>query len=75
MVLASHDAVVQPTFDGHVRLDMGPYLPDLRTASGGRIGVAVEMGKTTATTTPELAERYAAIAARPEAEVRRVKVR
>ena len=72
MVLASHDAVVRPTFDGHVRLDMGPYLPDLRTASGNRIGVAVEMGKTTATTTPELAERYAAIAARPEAEVRRV---
>jgi len=72
MVLASHDAVVRPTFDGHVRLDMGPYVPDLRTSSGGRIGVAVEMGKTIATTTPELAERYAAIAARPEAEVRRV---
>ncbi len=73
LVLASHDAVVQPTFDGHIRLDMGPYLPDLRTTSGGRIGVAVEMGKTTATSTPELAERYAAIAARPEAEERRVK--
>lgn len=72
MVLASHDAVVRPTLDGHVRLEMGPYLPDLRTSSGGRIGVAVEMGKTTATTTPELAERYAAIAARPEAEVRPV---
>jgi len=72
MVFASHDAVVRPTFDGHVRLDMGPYLPDLRTSSGGRIGVAVEMGKTIATTTPELAQRYAAIAARPGAEVRRV---
>lgn len=72
MVLASHDAVVQPTFDGRVRLDMGPYLPDLRTASGGRLGVSVEMGKTNATTTPELAQRYAAIAARPEAEVQRV---
>jgi len=72
MVLASHDAVVQPSFDGRVRLDMGPYLPDLRTTAGGRIGVAVKMGKTTATTTPELAERYAAIAARPQAEVRQV---
>ncbi|MET0998004.1 MAG: metallophosphoesterase [Marmoricola sp.] len=72
MVFASHDAIVQPNLDGRVRLDMGPYLPDLRTSTGGRIGVAVEMGKTTATTTPELAERYAAIAARPEAEVRRV---
>jgi hypothetical protein len=72
LVLGSHDALVQPTLDGWVRLDMGPYLPDLRTPAGGRIGVAVQMGKTTATTTPELAERYAAIAARPEAEVSRV---
>jgi len=72
VVLASHDAVVRPTFDGWVRLDMGPYLPDLRTPSEGRIGVDVEMGKTTATTTPELAQRYAAIAARPEAEEGRV---
>ena len=72
IVLASHDAVIQPTLDGRVRLDMGPYLPDLRTSSGGRFGVAVEMGKTTATTTPELAQRYAAIAAHPEAEERRV---
>ena len=48
MVLASHDAVVHPTLDGHVRLDMGPYVPDLRTSSGSRIGVLVEMRKTTA---------------------------
>ena len=72
LVLASHDAVVRPTLDGWVRLDMGPYLPDLRTPSEGPIGVAVEMGKTTATTTPELAQRYASIAARPEAEEGRV---
>ena len=72
MVLASHDAVVHPTLDGHVHLDMGPYLPDLRTTSGGRIGVLVEMRKTTATTTGELAQRYAAIAAHPEAEQDRV---
>jgi predicted phosphodiesterase len=72
MVLASHDAVVHPTFDGRVQLDMGPYLPDLRTSSGGRIGVSVVMRKTTATTTTELAERYAAIAAHPGAEINRV---
>ena len=72
LVLASHDAVVRPTFDGWVRLEMGPYLPDLRTPSDGRVGVDVEMRKTTASTTPELAQRYAAIAARPEAEEARV---
>ena len=72
IILASHDAVVHPTLDGRVRLDMGPYVPDLRTSSGSRIGVAVEMRKTTASTTAELAERYAAIVAHPEAEQRRV---
>ncbi len=72
LVLASHDAVVRPTLDGRVRLDMGPYLPDLRTDASGRLGVSVEVGKTTATTTPELAQRYAAIAARPQAEIERV---
>ena len=55
MVLASHDAVVHPTLDGQVRLDMGPYVPDVRTSSGGRIGVFVEMRKTTASSTGELA--------------------
>jgi hypothetical protein len=72
MVLASHDALVQPTFDGRIHLDMGPYLPDLRTSSDGPVGVKVEMRKTTASTPGELAERYAAIAGRPQAEERRV---
>ena len=72
MVLASHDAVVHPTLDGWVRLDMGPYVPDLRTPSDGRVGVSVEMGKTNADTTAELAQRYASIAAHPGAEVRRI---
>lgn len=73
LVLASHDAIVHPTFNGRVRLDMGPYLPDLRTTSGGRIGISVQMRKTTATTTTELAQRYATIAARPDAQISRVK--
>jgi hypothetical protein len=72
MVLASHDAVVHPTLDGWVRVDMGPYVPDLRTKSDGRIGVLVEMKKTTANSTGELVQRYASIAARPGAEQRRV---
>ena len=71
-VLASHDAVVHPTLDGRVRLDMGPFVPDVRTRSGSLVGVRVEMGKTTADSATELAQRYAAIAASPEAEVRRI---
>ncbi|MCW2848149.1 MAG: metallophosphoesterase [Marmoricola sp.] len=73
MVVASHDAVVRPNFDGQVRLDMGPYLPDVRSTSGGWIGVDIVGGKTTATTAPELAVRYAAIAAHPDAEQQRVR--
>ncbi|ROR92489.1 metallophosphoesterase family protein [Nocardioides aurantiacus] len=71
-VVASHDAQVRPTLDGRVHLDLGPYLPDLRFPAAGTVGVDVEVGKTTASTTTELAQRYAAIAARPEAEQRRV---
>lgn len=73
LVVASHDAVVRPNFDGYVRLDLGPYLPDTRSTSGSRIGVDVELGKTTATTASEIAVRYAAIAAHPDAEIRRVR--
>jgi hypothetical protein len=71
-VVASHDAVLHPTLDGHVRLDLGPYLPDVRFTSHHRIGVYVEVGKTTATSGAELAQRYASIAAHPDAEVDRV---
>jgi hypothetical protein len=71
-VVASHDAVLHPTLDGRVRLDLGPYLPDVRFSSHHRIGVYVEVGKTTATSASELAQRYAAIAAHPDAEVDRI---
>ena len=71
-VVASHDAIVQPTLDGHVRLDMGPYLPDVRFSSQHRVGVLVDVGKTTATSGAELAQRYAAIAAHSAAETERL---
>jgi hypothetical protein len=72
VVVASHDAVVHPTLDGWVRIDMGPYVPDLRTKSQGCIGVVVVMEKTNANSTGELVQRYAAMAARPGAEERRI---
>ncbi len=71
-VVAGHDAEVTPTFDGWVHLRMGPYLPDLRLPSSGTVGVDVLLGKTQADTARELADRYAAIAAHPDAEQRRV---
>lgn len=71
-VVAGHDATVTPTLDGAVHMEMGPYLPDLRFPAPGVLGVDVVVGKTSARSAGELADRYAAIAARPEAEVRRV---
>ena len=71
MVVASHDAVVKPNLRGEVRLDLGPYLPDVRSSTSGPIGVDVELGKTSADTAAKLAVRYATIAATPEAEARR----
>ncbi len=73
VLVASHETQVSPNFDGRVRLDMGPYLPDLRTSSGTWLGIDVEMGKTTADSTVELAQRYASIAAHPEAEQKRIR--
>ena len=72
MVVAGHDAVVRPTLDHQVRIETGPYLPDLRMPSDGRIGVRIAMGKTTAQSTNELIERYALIAGNPDVEVRAV---
>jgi hypothetical protein len=72
MVVAGHDAVVQPTFDHHVRLETGPYLPDFRMPSDHRIGVRILMGKTELQSTDELIQRYALIASHTDVEARAV---
>jgi len=69
--LASHDAVIRPTLDGWVTLHTGPYLPDVRARSESRIGVDVALGKTEATSTGQLVQRYAFIASQPDAQVAR----
>ncbi len=72
VVVASHDAVIRPTLDGRVTVRTGPVLPDLRLESGRTLGVEVTLGKTTATTTTELVQRYALIASQPEGSIDRV---
>ena len=71
-VLAGHDSVVRPTFDGWAVLHTGPLLPDLRLDSGGRLGVDITLGKTTAATPEQLVERYAFIASQPEGSAAKV---
>lgn len=73
MVVAGHDAVVRPTFDHHVRLETGPYLPDFRMPSEGLIGVRITIGKTEVRSTDELIQRYAVIASHSDVEARAVR--
>ena len=73
IVLAGHDAVVRPTFDGWATVNLGPYLPNLRYPSGGRLGAHIDLGKTTSTSYPALIQRYAFIASQPGAQVRKVR--
>jgi predicted phosphodiesterase len=72
MVVAGHDAVVRPTFDHHVRLETGPYLPDFRMPSDSVVGVRITMGKTEPQSTNELIQRYALIAGHTDVEARAV---
>jgi hypothetical protein len=71
--LASHDAVVRPDLSGQVVLLTGPVLPDVRVPSGERVGVSVTLGKTDATSTSDLVDRYALIASQPEGPEARVR--
>ena len=71
-VLAGHDAVVSPSFDGYATLDLGPYLPSLRYPSGSRVGARIDLGKTTAGSYAELIQRYGFIASQPGAQIRKV---
>lgn len=70
--VAGHDTEVRPTIDGWVTLRTGALLPDLRVPAEGRIGVELTLGKTRAGSVEELVERYALLAADPDAQVARV---
>ncbi len=71
--LASHDAVIRPDLSGHVVLLTGPVLPDVRVPTDQRIGVSVTLGKTDASSTAALIDRYALIAGQPEGPEARVR--
>ena len=72
VVVASHDAVVTPTFDGYVSVQTGPLLPDVRRATGGPLGVSLLLGKTESDSVEELFARYAFIASEPESQIAKV---
>lgn len=73
MVVAGHDVTVTPRYGGDAVLHMGPYLPDVRLESPGPLGARIDVGKTTATSAEEIVQRYAVLAAHPDAEIARVR--
>ncbi len=72
-VIASHDARVSPSLDGHATLNLGAYLPDIRYPTRHRIGISVDLGKTNVEDYAALLRRYALIASRPDGEIRKVR--
>ena len=71
--IASHDAVVSPTFDGYATLDLGPYLPNLRYPTGYALGADVRLGKTNLSSYEALIQRYAVIGSQPEGEIAKLR--
>lgn len=69
VALAGHDAEVSPRLSGHVVLETGPVLPDVRLESPSWLGVQVVLGKTDAESTEELFSRYALIASNMDPQV------
>ncbi|GAB6985440.1 metallophosphoesterase [Nocardioides pyridinolyticus] len=72
IVLASHDAEVQPDLGGWAVLHTGPVLPDVRVDTGTVLGVEIQLGKTEVTSTADLVERYALLGSQPRSQVDRV---
>jgi hypothetical protein len=72
-VVAGHDAVVSPAFDGYATLDLGPYLPNLRHPAGRRLGADIRLGKTSLPSLQALVERYAVIGSQPQGEVHKIR--
>ena len=72
-VIAGHDAVVRPTFDGYATLDLGPYIPSFRLPTGARLGADIDLGATELDSYEELIQRYAFLASQPEGQVAKVR--
>lgn len=73
ITLVSHDAEIRPTLSGMAVVNSGPVLPDVRLPAPGRIGVDVTLGKTDASSTAELVQRYAVLAGSPEGQEAKVR--
>lgn len=75
VTIGAHDATVQPTFDGHARVDAGTLIPELRLPSDAPAGVGavIRLGDSEVTDIEQLVARDAVIASQPEGEIAAVR--
>ncbi|HET6560500.1 MAG TPA: metallophosphoesterase [Marmoricola sp.] len=71
-VIASHEAKIEPTFDGWAEVSLGPFLPSFRYPTGSRVGADIVLGKTSLTSYEELVRRYAFLAGQPDGQIKKV---
>ncbi len=71
-VIASHEAEIQPTFDGWAEISLGPFLPSFRYPTDQRVGAEIVLGKTSLTSYEELVRRYAFLAGQPDGQIAKV---
>lgn len=64
--------MVSPDLSGKAVLHVGPVFPDVRLDADGLVGVDIQLGKTDAVSTDELAQRYAYLASQPEGQLAKV---
>ena len=69
--IGAHQAVVAPTFDGHVTVDFGPLLPQARLPVSAPLGtgVAIRLGDAEVASLEQLVQRDAVIASQPEGQL------
>lgn len=73
--IGAHEATLRPTFSGHVVVNAGPLLPNLRLDSEAPfgIGVRLDLGDSDSGNLDQLLARDAVIASQPEGEIDRVR--
>jgi hypothetical protein len=71
-VIASHEAEIQPTFDGWAEISLGPFLPSFRYPTDRLVGAEIVLGKTSLTSYEELVRRYAFLAGQPDGQIAKV---
>ncbi|MEH3033911.1 MAG: metallophosphoesterase family protein [Aeromicrobium erythreum] len=72
--IGAHEATLRPSFNGHVVINAGPLLPQVRIPADAplNIGVRLDLGDSDAGNLDQVLARDAVIASQPQGEVERV---